>query len=203
MSSVRNHGATLIELLITSAIVSIILSAVYMIWSANIAAARQCQSIARDIHSSQGIINDLERQLANLVITKYALPLELERHSGKVIIRLHTRFDTQHDTVSPYGPFVAEYELDIVEKTMKYRQQAALIFDGRIKYDLPWQLTRTNISNIELEIFNSTKWTDIEQKDGMSDSYADIRSVRIKWEQTTTNGQSKYVLATEISTEVI
>ncbi|MBN2841594.1 MAG: prepilin-type N-terminal cleavage/methylation domain-containing protein [Sedimentisphaerales bacterium] len=203
MSTTRNKGATLIELLITTAIVSVILSAVYMIWSANAATAGQCQSIARDIVSSQAIINDLDRQMANLVITdNNAIPIVLERHSGKIILRLHTRYDTQHNTDTPFGPFIAEYELDISGKTMRYRQSTALSFEDTIRLDLPWQLTRTNISNIELEYYNGTKWIDIEQNVNKNDSFTDMRFIRIKWSQLTTNSKNEYALISEINAKV-
>ena len=179
MSACRTKGTTLIELIVTTAVVAVIMSAVFMIWQSNTAAARGCSTNARLSTEANSVLNQLARGIENLVETTDYIPIKTEIHSGKVIIKLHTHFSIINDTDHQFGPFIAEYVLDTQTGQLKYRQTASTDFDDELTdKNKNWESEKTRLNNIELEYYDGKNWIN-NLVPAKENNTVNIESVRI------------------------
>ena len=160
MQSRNTKGTTLIELMISTAVVFIIMSAVYMLWHSNQAAARQCLAISNSTVSNQMILHNLASQLGNAVNSHDTVPVTVERHSNKVFIKIHTRKSLVSSQPNNVGPYIAEYELDKEVSQIKYRETKALLFDDPAAEDNDsWEISRCSLNDIDIEVLHNDNWS--------------------------------------------
>ncbi len=152
MASNRAKGTTLIELIVTTAVVAVIMSAVLLIWRGNTLSAQQCRGNVSAVTEAENLINTLARSIENLIEENDTPPLQVEHHSNKVFIKMFTRYNFTGDSEHPLGPFITEYELDKEKGLLKYRQRAVLDIESEFGEDsIEWQTEKTDISDITIE----------------------------------------------------
>lgn len=152
MAKYRTKGTTIIELIVSTAVVAIIMATALLVWKGNNASARQCTKIINNINQNNALLDQLTRSIENLVCSDIVEPFTVEYHSDKVLIKIHTRHRIIENNQFENGPFITEFELDTKTGQLKLRQNPSLVFDSSFaNIKDKWQIEKTNINNITIE----------------------------------------------------
>ena len=189
MSGRNKKGTTLIELLISTAILSIVMLSVYSMWQASTASAQHCMEMSENTDSPFILLNNMKSQFECLNTTDKEMPVRLSYSGTKLTLSLFTNKKINEDHEHPWGPFIVKYIYDKQTGKLWYYQKSDLDFSDKPVSITDSELIDTGITDFNIEYRNNNSWKRFDNE-MIDKNKADL--IRITLTKKTKDKESQY-----------
>ena len=196
MGKRSNKGTTLIELMISTAMISIVMLTVYSVWNAGSASARHCIEMSESTDAPFILLNNFKKQLEELNIQQNKeLPVDIKYSGSKLYVSIFTYYGLWADTDKIRGPFNVKYVYDKNKHEIWYWQEANLNFDSKTVVKDNFELLTSDIEEFEIEYYSDNSWKSVINNKIDSGK---VEMIRVNLVQVSKNKKNQFSITTSI-----
>ncbi len=185
-----NKGTTLIELMISSVILSIIMFTVFSVWHAGNASARNCINMSHNTDTAYNIIDNIKKQLERLAcIDGKDVPIQCSYSGSKFTITILTHKGLWQDDKYPLGPYIIQYIFDKSNSTIRYYQKPELNFAVPTANIKDCELLTKNVKKLDIMFYSDNTW---KQLSNNKVSLDEIKLVKVELITNDGNQENEY-----------